>query len=69
MRVGTDIEPGTWTISGTSGLLDVFDSEAQLVKRVAVWNPAVEHTLELEEGQIIVDSVHNVPALLTFEKN
>ena len=55
LRVGTDIEPGTWTLTGSTGMLDTFSEDAQLIDRVRVIR-GHESTVELEEGQVIVDS-------------
>ena len=55
LRVGTDIEPGTWKVTGTGGILDTYDANGELINRVAVVRDH-EKTVELEDGQIIVDS-------------
>ena len=55
LRVGTDIEPGTWKVTGTGGVLDTYDANGELINQVAVVRDH-EKTVELEDGQIIVDS-------------
>lgn len=68
LMVGTDIEAGTWTLSGWSGVLDVLDSNANLVNRIPVWAGA-EYSLELEQGQVLVQSIHSVLGALALERS
>lgn len=69
LRVGTDIEPGTWSVHGLDAVLDVLDAQGRVVHRLPVWNDSVQRTLELEDGHLLVPSTHNVLGEATLEPN